>query len=235
MTVFYYKGWTQDQTKKEIFRVRSRKFTNIKLPHPLPVQLGHMTLLALQYGHQRGNWPNLSRILTVVVQSLSRVWFFATPWTTAHQASLSFTVSRSLLKLMSIESVMPSNNFILCHPLVFLGSFCQVAKVLELQLQTQSFQWIFRVDFFRIDWFLLGFHSVGMNTWVIDHVTEFSLQLFSPLPEVRLLSLDSKLHPSHHIVGLSRTASPNPKAIKGAHLTHLISINVGVVWGILLE
>ena len=171
MTVFYYKGWTQDQTKKEIFRVRSRQFTNIKLPHPLPVELGHMTLSALQYVHQLGNWPNsLSRILTVV-QPLSRVWFFATPWTAAHQASLSFAVSRSLLKLMSIESVMPSNHFILSplflpafnlfqHQGLFqwVGSLCQVAKVSELQLQTQSFQWIFRVDFFRIDWFLLGFH-----------------------------------------------------------------------------
>ena len=135
MTVFYYKGWTQDQTKKEIFRVRSRKFTNIKLPHPLPVQLGHMTLLALQYGHQLGNWPNLlSRILTVVVQSLSRVWFFATPWTAAPQASLSFTVSRSLLKLMSIKSVMPSNHFILCHPLFFLPSIFPIFKVFSSEL-----------------------------------------------------------------------------------------------------
>ena len=49
------------------------------------------------------------------VQSLNCVQFFATPWTAAHQAPLSFTISRSLLKLMSIESVMPSN---LCHPLL---------------------------------------------------------------------------------------------------------------------
>ena len=54
------------------------------------------------------------------VQSLSRVWLFATPWTAAHQASLSITNSRSLLKLMSIESVMPSNHLILCHPLLLL-------------------------------------------------------------------------------------------------------------------
>ena len=46
----------------------------------------------------------------------------ATPQTSAHQASLSFTISRSLLKLMSIESVMPSNHFILCHPLLLLSS-----------------------------------------------------------------------------------------------------------------
>jgi len=54
----------------------------------------------------------------VVVKSLSHVQLFATPWTAAHQASLSFTVSRSLLKLMSIESVMPTNHLVLCHPLL---------------------------------------------------------------------------------------------------------------------
>ena len=77
---------------------------------------------------------------------------------TAHQASLSLTISWSLLKLMSIESVMPSNHLILCHPLLlppsifqdlfqWVSSLHQVAKVLELQHQHQSFQWIFRFDF----------------------------------------------------------------------------------------
>ena len=51
----------------------------------------------------------------VVVQSLSCIWLFATPWTAAHQASLFFTISWSLLKLMSIESVMPSNHLIFCR------------------------------------------------------------------------------------------------------------------------
>ena len=55
-------------------------------------------------------------------QSLSHVWLFATPWTVAHQASLSITNSQSLLKLMSIESMMPSNHLILCHPLLLLSS-----------------------------------------------------------------------------------------------------------------
>ena len=55
-----------------------------------------------------------------LVQLLSRVWLFATPWTAAHQASLSITNSRSLLKLMSIESVMPSNHLILCCPFLLL-------------------------------------------------------------------------------------------------------------------
>ena len=56
------------------------------------------------------------------VQSLSRVQLFATPWTAAYQASLSIANSRSLHKLMSIESVMPSNHLILCHPLLLLPS-----------------------------------------------------------------------------------------------------------------
>ena len=79
--------------------------------------------------------------------------------TAAHQASLFITNSQSLLKLMSIASVMPSNHLIFCRSLLLppsfspaLGSFPmsslhQVSKVLEFQLQHQSFQWIFRTDF----------------------------------------------------------------------------------------
>ena len=95
------------------------------------------------------------------VQPLSPVWLFATLWTAAHQASLSITNSWNLLKLMSIKSVMLSNHLILCCPLLFLpvcnlsqhqGLFKlvslshQVAKVLEFQLQHQSFQWTCRTD-----------------------------------------------------------------------------------------
>ena len=58
----------------------------------------------------------------VVVQSLSHVRLFATPWTAAHQAFLSFSIAQSLLKLMSIDSVMPFNHLILCHPLLLLLS-----------------------------------------------------------------------------------------------------------------
>ena len=88
------------------------------------------------------------------VQSLSCVRFFATPWTAACQASLPITNSRSLFKLISIELVKTSNHLILCcslllPPSIFpsirvfsseSGSLHQVAKVLELQLQHQSFQ-----------------------------------------------------------------------------------------------
>ena len=63
------------------------------------------------------------------IQSLSRVRLFATPWTAAHQASLSITNSRSLPKLMSIELVMPSNHVILCRPLLLLPSIFASIRV----------------------------------------------------------------------------------------------------------
>ena len=93
------------------------------------------------------------------VQSLSCVWLCDT-WIAAHQASVSITNSRSLLKLMPIESVMPSSHLILCHPLLLLppipasirvfskwvSSSHEMAKVLEFQLHHQSFQWTPRTD-----------------------------------------------------------------------------------------
>ena len=63
------------------------------------------------------------------VQSFSHVWLFVTPWTAAHQASLSITNSWSLLKSMSIKSMMPSNHLILCHPLLLLPSFFPSIRV----------------------------------------------------------------------------------------------------------
>ena len=67
--------------------------------------------------------------ILVSVQLLSRVWLFATPWTAARQASLSITNSWSLLKLMSIDSGMPSNHLILCHPLLLLPSIFPSIRV----------------------------------------------------------------------------------------------------------
>ena len=99
------------------------------------------------------------------VQSLSHGCLFATPWTAAHQAFPSSTISQSLLKLMSIESVMPSNYLIFCCPLLLLPSVFpsiivfsnkpalhirRISKVLELQLQHQSFQRTFRICFIII-------------------------------------------------------------------------------------
>ena len=68
------------------------------------------------------------------VQSISRVWLFATPWTTARQASLSITNSQSPLKPMSIKSVIPSNHLILCRPLLLLPSIFPSIRVFSNKL-----------------------------------------------------------------------------------------------------
>ena len=70
-----------------------------------------------------------SKWCSVQYGSVSHVWLFVTPWTAAHQASLSITNSQSLLRLMSIESVMPSNHLILCHPLLLLPSFFPTIRI----------------------------------------------------------------------------------------------------------
>ena len=97
------------------------------------------------------------------VQSLSRVWLFATPWT--QQVSVSFTISQSLLKLMSIELVMLSNHLILYCPLLLLPSVFPSIRVFSsesvLRIRWSKY-WSFSVSpsseysgliFFRIDWF----------------------------------------------------------------------------------
>src|SRR5574340_256857 len=74
------------------------------------------------------------------VQSLSCVQLFATPWTAACQASLSITNSRSLLRLMSVMSVMPSNHLILCHPLLLLPSIFPSIRVFSNE-SVLRFRW----------------------------------------------------------------------------------------------
>ena len=96
------------------------------------------------------------KYFVIVVQSFSHIQLFVTPRTAACQASLSFTVFQSLLKLLSVESMIlshlllspspPAFSLLWCHRLFqWVGSSYQLAKVLELH--HQSFQWIFRVDF----------------------------------------------------------------------------------------
>ena len=103
----------------------------------------------------------------LVVELLSSVQLFETPWTAAHLASLSFTIFQSLLKLMSIESMMPSNHLILCHPLLLLPSIFPSILVVSNELTScisWSKYWSFSFTIspsneysglisFRIDWF----------------------------------------------------------------------------------
>ena len=114
---------------------------------------------------KRPSVPHIEIILISSVQLLSHVRLFVTPWTAARQPSLSITNSGSLLKLMSIKSVMPSNHLIVCHPLLLLPSIFPRIRVFsnESLLIKWPKYWSFRFSvspsheysgliFFRIDW-----------------------------------------------------------------------------------
>ena len=137
------------------------------------------------------------------VQSLSRVWLFATPWITAHQASLSITNSRSLLKLMPIESVMPSSHLILCCPLLLLPPIPPSIRVFSNE-STLCMRWPKYWSFsfsispsnehpglisFRMDWLdllavqgtlksILRHHSLKAS--ILRHSAFFTVQLSHP-------------------------------------------------------
>ena len=86
------------------------------------------------------NISQFSSVQFSSLQSLSRVWLFVTPWIAARQASLSITNSQSLLKLMSIESMMPSSNLILCRPLLLLPPIPPSIRVFSNE-STLSMRW----------------------------------------------------------------------------------------------
>ena len=129
----------------------------------------------------------MCRALFLSVQSLSRVRLFVTPWTAARQASLSITNSRSLPKLMSIELVMPSNQLILCHPLLLPPSIFPSIRVFSnesILLIRWPKYWSFSFSIspssehsglisFRIDWLdslqSKGLSRVFSNTAVQKH------------------------------------------------------------------
>ena len=129
------------------------------------------------YLHSHSIFTFTGRIQKFVIQLLSCVQFFATPWTAACQASPSFTVFWSLLKLMSIESVMPSSDLILCHPFSCPQSFPASGSFPVSQLFTS------------------GGQSIGASASVLS----MNIQDRFPLGWTGLISLLSK--------GLSRTFS----------------------------
>ena len=141
--------------------------------------------------------PLYIRLLFSSVQSLSRVQLFETPWTAALQASLSITNSRSLLKLMSTESVMPSNHLILCHTLLLLPSIFPSIRV-----------------FSKSQFFISGGQSIGVSA--LASVLPMNVQDWFPLGWTGWISLLSK--------GLSRVFStPQFKSINSWALSFLYS------------
>ena len=114
---------------------------------------------------------------------LSRVWLFATPWITARQASLSITNSRSLFKLMSIDSVMPSRHLTLCHPLLLLPSIFPSIRV------------FYNESALRIRW--IKYRSFSFN---ISHSNEYPGLISFRMDWLGLLAVQGTLKslPQHH-------------------------------------
>ena len=128
-----------------------------------------------------------SENMIAVVQLLGCVRLFATSWTAAHQVSLSFTTSQSLLKLMSIESVMPSNHLILCSPLLLLHSLFPSITVFSnesalcnrgpkywsFSFSMSPFNEFSKLISFRIDWFdplaVQGIHKSLLQHHSLKH------------------------------------------------------------------
>ena len=146
-------------------------------------------------------WSNFVSISPA--QSLSCVQLFVTPWTAAHQAPLSITNSQSLLKLMSIESVMPSSHLILCHPLLLLSPIPPSIRVFSNEstlLMRCPKYWSFSLSIspssehpgwisFRMDWLdLLAVHGTlksrlqhhSSKASILRHSAFFTVQLSHP-------------------------------------------------------
>ena len=127
--------------------------------------------------------------LIIVVQSLNNIWLFSTSWMAACQASLSFTISQSLLKPMSIESVMSSNHLALCHPLLLLPSIFPSIRVFSSASALHirwSMHWSFSFSispsneysglfFFRIDWFDLFAVQATLKSLLQHHSKKASI------------------------------------------------------------
>ena len=140
------------------------------------------------------------------VQSLSCVRLFVTPWTAACQASLPITSSQSLLKIMSIESVIqPSNHLILCRPLLLLPPIPPSIRVFSnesthcmrwpkywsfFQVQLQSFQWTPRTDLFWMDWLDLLAVQGTLKSLLQHHSSKASILQCSAFFMVQLSHYD---------------------------------------------
>ena len=177
-------------------------------PHPHKTLKLHKRLGPSLESHTHTHTQHTSfswfcRVVSIVVQSLSCVWLFATPWSVACQAFLSFTISQSLLKLICTESVMASNHLILFHPLLLLSSIFPSIRVLSnksvLRIRWPKY-WSFTFSIspsneysglisFRIDWFyllaiqgtlksLLQHHSSKAS--ILWHSAFFLIQLSHP-------------------------------------------------------
>ena len=164
------------------------------LPDPGIKPTSYLLLLAGRFFTTSASWAS------VVVQSLSHVQLFATPWIAAQETSLPFTISQSLFKLMSVELVMPSNHLILCRPLLLLPSVPPSIRVFSNE-STLHIRWLKYWSFsfsirpsneysglisFRIDWLDLLAVQGTLQTLLQHHSSKASILRWSAFFMVQL-------------------------------------------------
>ena len=156
--------------------------------------------MSIKSGMDKKDVVHIYSVIFSLVQLLSRVQLFATPWIAAHQASLSITSSRSLPKLMSIESVMPSNHLIVCHPLLLLPPIFPNIRIFsnesDLRIRWPKY-WSFsfnispsneysRLSSFRIGWFDLLAGQGTLKSLLQHHSSTVSILQCSAFLMVQL-------------------------------------------------
>ena len=167
---------------------------------PLVQMHGAWTMLPFPKVMHSSSRPGCDIMSISSVQPLSCVWLFIIQWTAASQASLSITNSRSLLKLMSIESVMPSSHLILCHPLLLSPSIFPRIRVFSdetvLHIRWQKY-WSFSFSIsssneysglisFRMDWLDLLAVQGTLKSLLQHHSSKASILQCSPFFTVQL-------------------------------------------------
>ena len=154
-----------------------------------------------------------------LVQLLSHVWLSATPWTAAFQASLSYTNVQSLLKLMSIESVMPSNHLVLCHPLLLLPSIFPSMRVFSDD-SALHIRW---PDNWKWWWWFCGcVHWQSSLNCKLATDTFYCMQM---VPQESWLKMDGRL-PSAEVFSTQQLRNGLTEAHPGTFQLPCLSVNV---------
>ena len=163
------------------------------------------------------------------VQSLSRVWLFETPWTAARQASLSITNSRSLPKLMSTESVMPSNHLILCCPLLLLPSIFPSIRVFSnesaLHIRWPKY-WSFSFNISPSNEYsgLISFRMDWLDLFAVQRTLKSLLQHHSSKASILLCSAFFIVQLSHPYMATGKTIALTRRTFVGKVMSLLLNM-----------
>ena len=184
-----------------------------------------------------GKLPTLS---VIVVQSLSHAQLFETPWAAARQASLSFTISQSLLKLMSIESMVPSNHLTLCRPLLLLSPIPPSIRVSSnestLHMRWPKY-WSFSFSISPSDEHpgLISFRTDWLDLLAVQGTLKSLLQHHSSKASILRLSVFFIVRLSHPCMTTGKTTALTRWTFVGKVMSLLFNILRAITTGVIFS